>query len=65
MKKDGTRYLCLIETNDGKLDWDVIHWGTPIGFSDYYGTKGWLNRIGFSLKIKSIKSFKSLPNNKQ
>ena len=54
MKKDGTRYLCEVEFENGDMDFVVLYWGTPVGFSGYYGEPGWYTSGGSRVKLKKI-----------
>ena len=54
MKKDGTQYLCEVEFENGDMDFVVLYWGTPAGFSDNYGEPGWYTPGGSRVKLKKI-----------
>lgn len=43
LKKDGTKYLALVEFNNKEIDWMVVQWGTAAGLSDPFGVPGWIS----------------------
>lgn len=51
MRRDGTRYLCRLEFESGRIDWAVLYWGVPAGVSDPTLRPGWLYAPG-GLKSK-------------
>lgn len=53
MKKDGTKYLALIQYPNDKEEWMVVHWGKPAGFFDPAQKSGWINGV-IPPKIKNI-----------
>lgn len=52
--KDGTVYLAEVLYDNGTIQWELIHWGRPIGMSDPRGIKKWCDQSGFALKLHSI-----------
>ena len=65
MRKDGTKYLALVEFPKGSIDrepeWMVLHWGRPPAFFDLHGRETWVN--GFlPPKIKKILKYYELSN---
>ncbi len=61
-KKNGTRYLALIEAGKYTVTqrWEIIHWGVPSVLSDIVQKECWCNQINFGLKINKIISFMEL-----
>lgn len=53
MKKDGTKYLALIKSPNGRESWNVISWTKPCAFSDPYMKEWWVSGF-FALKIDKI-----------
>ena len=59
MKKDGTRYLCDIEFENGDRDFLVLYWGVPAQLSDIYGVSGWCASGGLKVKVKTIFNYRN------
>lgn len=58
MLKDGTRYLCYVEFEDGGKDFIVIYWDIPAALSDRWGIPGWCVSGGLKPRIKNILQYK-------
>lgn len=54
MKKDGTRYLCDVEFENGDRDFLVLYWDKPAAPSDIHQVPGWCVSGGLKVKIKKI-----------
>lgn len=61
MRKDGTKYLALIQYPTGKQEWMVIHWGKPPAFFDPTQKTGWISGM-IPPKIKNIIKYYELSN---
>ena len=57
LKKDGTKYLALVEFNNKETDWMVVHWGTAVGLSDPSDTPGWISNLFKLRDPKFIKCY--------
>lgn len=56
MEKDGTYYLCQIQFTNNAIEYIVLFWGEPNGFSSGE-SETWVTNGGFAPRIKSILSF--------
>ncbi len=54
MKKDGTKYLALVQYENGNTDWHIIVWQRPAMLSGPEGKPRWCSSIGLGLKIDKI-----------
>ena len=59
MKKDGTKYLALIQFPNGKEEWMIIHWGKPPAFFDVHQKTQWVSGM-IPPKIKQILKYYEL-----